>query len=67
MPSACAKLKLSRLAHALEVKQPSGFNLYRVVGERLVSWGEALKLAETHREAVTHPDRRVRTGELPAA
>jgi len=56
----------ARLAQALEAQQPSGFNLYRVVGERLLSWGEALKRADAHREAVAHPDRRVRTSELPA-
>lgn len=56
----------ARLARALETRQPSGFNLYRVVGERLVSWGEALKQAEAHRDAVTAPNRRVRTSELPA-
>jgi hypothetical protein len=56
----------ARLAQTLETRQPSGFNLYRLVGERLVSWGETLKQAEAHREAVTAPNRRVRTSELPA-
>ena len=56
----------ARLAQALDARQPTGFNLYRVVGERLTSWGEALQRANAHREAFAQPDRRVRTGELPA-
>jgi predicted solute-binding protein len=56
----------ARLARAVSSQSASGVNLYRLVGERLVHWGEALQRANAHREAVAYPDRHLRTGEIAA-
>ncbi len=54
----------ARLAQAVADQPASGFNMYRTVGQRLVSWGEALQRANAHRVDAAFPDRRLRTGEL---
>jgi hypothetical protein len=56
----------ARLVDAVTTHQSSGFNLYRVVGQRLVNWGEALQQANAQRELYAAPDCRLRTGEIQA-
>lgn len=57
----------ARLAQAVSDRPASGLNIYRVIGQRLVDWGETLQRVNAHREAVAFADRRLRTGEIPGA
>lgn len=54
----------ARLAQAVDAGH--GLSLYRLVGQRLVNWGEMLQQANARRAATLQTDYRLHTSELPS-